>query len=284
MKTGLVLEGGAMRGLFTAGVIDVLLENGIKTDGMIGVSAGATFGCNYKSEQTGRTLRYNVKYCRDKRYCSFYSLLKTGDLYGADFCYRKIPFELDAFDVKAFVENPMEFFVVCTDIEKGKPLYYRYMNSDERDLEYMRASASMPLVSRVVEIDGLKLLDGGMTDSIPLEHFQKLGYDRNIVVLTQPKDYTKLKNKLLFAMKLLLRKYPALIEAMADRHNMYNSQKKYVFEEEKKGNVLVIAPPCKLPVGRTEKNPQKLKEAYSIGRKTAQDKLEEIKSFLEYRL
>lgn len=280
MKTGLVLEGGAMRGLFTAGVIDVLLENNITTDGMTGVSAGATFGCNYKSGQLGRTLRYNTKYCRDKRYCSFTSLLKTGDLYGADFCYRKIPFELDIFDVKAFRESPMEFYVVCTDIEKGEPLYYKLMKSDEHDLEYMRASASMPLASRVVELDGKKLLDGGMTDSIPLKFSQNAGFDKNLVVLTQPRAYVKHKNKLLFAMKILLRKYPALIKAMENRHDMYNAQKKYVFDEEARGNAFVIAPAVPLPVKRTEKNPQKLTEAYRMGRKAAEEKLTEIKSFL----
>jgi predicted patatin/cPLA2 family phospholipase len=173
MKLGIVLEGGAMRGLFTAGVLDVLMENGIVCDGMVGVSAGATFGCNYKSKQIGRTLRYNLKYCRDKRYCSFSSLIKTGDLYGADFCYRQIPNELDIFDTKAFLENPMEFYIVCSDIDSGKPLYYKYEKSDDRDLEYMRASASMPLVSRIVEIDGKRLLDGGMTDSIPLQFSEK---------------------------------------------------------------------------------------------------------------
>ena len=120
MKTGLVLEGGAMRGLFTAGVTDVLMENDITFDGLIGVSAGAAFGCNYKSGQIGRALRYNTEYCNDPRYCSFRSLVKTGDLFGADFCYRQIPCELDKFDMEAFSENPMEFYVVATDIETGK--------------------------------------------------------------------------------------------------------------------------------------------------------------------
>lgn len=281
MKLGLVLEGGAMRGLFTAGVLDVLMENNIICDGMVGVSAGATFGCNYKSKQIGRTLRYNLKYCRDKRYCSFSSLIKTGDLYGADFCYRKIPNELDIFDTKAFLENPMEFYIVCSDIDSGKPLYYKYEKSDDRDLEYMRASASMPLVSGVVEIDGQRLLDGGMTDSIPLEFSEKAGFDKNIVVLTQPRSYVKKKNKLFPVMKLFLHKYKGLVKAMSVRHEMYNSQKKYVFTREKEGLAFVIAPEMPLPAGRIEHDKEKLQQAYDIGRSTALSSLDALRSFIE---
>lgn len=280
MKLGLVLEGGAMRGLFTAGVLDVLMENDIVCDGMIGVSAGATFGCNYKSHQIGRTLRYNLKYCKDKRYCSFLSLVKTGDLFGADFCYRRLPFELDVFDNETFLKNPMEFYIVCTDIDSGKPLYYKYEKGDKRDLEYMRASASMPLVSRVVEIDGLRLLDGGMSDSIPLEFFEKTGYDKNIVVLTQPRVYQKKKNKLFPVIKLMLGKYKGLVKAMETRHEMYNRQKEYVFSREKSGDVFVIAPKTPLPVSRIEHDGEKLRLAYEEGRKTAMENLEKLKEFI----
>jgi len=280
VKTGLVLEGGAMRGLFTAGVIDVFLENGINFDGMIGVSAGATFGCNYKSKQIGRTLRYNVKYCKDKQYCSFASLIKTGDIFNADFCYNKIPFELDVFDTKTFLENPLEFYIVCSDIDSGKPLYYKYEKSDEHDLLYMRASASMPLVSNIVEVDGHRLLDGGMTDSIPLEYFIKQGYDKNVVVLTQPRNYEKKKNKLMPLITLLLRKYKGLVVAMSQRHNVYNRQKQYVFECEKKGSAFVIAPKEKLCVSRLEHDKDKLKSAYDAGRQAALDSLDGIRKFL----
>ena len=283
VKTGLVLEGGAMRGLFTAGVIDVLLEHGITFDGMIGVSAGATFGCNYKSKQIGRTLRYNLKYCKDKRYCSLYSLITTGNLFGADFCYRKIPFELDIFDTQTFLDNPMEFYIVCSDIEKGQPLYYKYENSDEKDLDYMRASASMPLVSKYVETDGLKLLDGGMTDSIPLKYFTDIGYDKCVVVLTQPEDYVKKPSKMMPIIKFILRKFPKLVEAMKNRHSVYNSQKDYVFKCREQGNVLVIAPESKLPAGRLEKNKDKLQQTYDLGRKAALRQLDKIKSFLNHQ-
>ena len=167
-KTGLVMEGGAMRGMFTAGVLDVLLENGIEFDGAIGVSAGATFGCNFKSKQIGRAIRYNKRFCKDWRYCSLRSLITTGDLYGAKFCYDTLPNQLDIFDTETYRANPLKFYCVASDCETGKPVYKELETCDAKDLTWMRASASMPLASKVVEVDGYKLLDGGMTDSIPL--------------------------------------------------------------------------------------------------------------------
>ena len=280
MKKGLVLEGGAMRGLFTAGVIDVMMENGIVFDGAIGVSAGACFGCNYKSGQIGRALRYNLKYCKDKRYCSLYSLITTGNLYGADFCYREIPEELDVFDKEAFKKNPMEFYTVSSDIETGKPVYTLMDTDDKNYLEWIRASASLPLVSRIVEINGGKYMDGGMTDSIPLKKFQKMGYDKNIVVLTQPKNYVKKPNKALTLIKITLKNYPRIIEAIKNRHIVYNRTTDYVKKQEKEGNTLIICPDNPLPVKRTEKNPEKLRFVYNEGRKKAIEMLPVIKEFL----
>ncbi|MBQ7120305.1 MAG: patatin family protein [Oscillospiraceae bacterium] len=281
MKKGLVMEGGAMRGLFTAGVIDVLMENKITFDGAVGVSAGAAFGCNYKSRQLGRALRYNVRFCRDKRYCSLRSLIKTGDLFGADFCYRQIPCELDKFDMEAFSENPMEFYVVATDIETGKPLYWRCTDGGEDDLAYIKASASMPLAANIVEKDGKKLLDGGMSDSVPLKFFESRGYDRNVVILTQPGEYIKGKNKAMPLIKMKYRKYPNLIETMKNRHVEYNKTTEYINKAESEGKVFVIRPPHSLPVGRIEKDPEKLKSAYNIGREEALKKLSALKKFLE---
>ena len=206
--TGLVLEGGAMRGLFTAGVLDVMMENGVWADGVIGVSAGAVFGCNYKSGQIGRTIRYNMRFCRDWRYCSLRSLILTGDLFGAKFCYETLPRELDLFDYDAYAQNPLPFYVVCTDVETGEAVYERCDRSDGEWMEVFRASASMPLASRVVGVRGKKLLDGGIADSIPIRYFESIGYERNIVVLTQPKDFVKKPSHGLPLMKKLMRKYP----------------------------------------------------------------------------
>ncbi len=281
MKKGLVLEGGAMRGMFSAGVIDVLMENGVEFDGIAGVSAGAVFGCNYKSKQIGRTIRYNMKYIKDPRYCSFRSLIKTGDLFGRDFCYNKIPNELDVFDNDTFIKNPVKFYVVATDITTGKAIYKSITSADEEGLTYMRASASMPLVSNPIEIHGKKLLDGGIADSVPLEFFVNKGYEKNLVILTQPKGYIKKKNSLIPLMKLSLRKYPKLINAMANRHILYNEQIKYTEKAEHEGKAFVIRPKEKLPIGRLEKNPETLKAVYDLGRQEAIKNLDKIKEYLK---
>ena len=280
MKTGLVLEGGAMRGMFTAGVLDILMEHNIEVDGVIGVSAGATFGCNYKSKQIGRTIRYNKRFCRDPRYCSFRSLIKTGDLFGAEFCYHTLPETLDLFDNETYEASPMEFHMVCTDVNSGKPVYYKCDKFDHDGLEWIRASASMPLVSRIVEVGGRQMLDGGISDSIPLSYFQSLGYEKNIVVLTQPRNYVKKENKLLPLMKLALKKYPKLLETMKNRHIAYNDTLEYIKQEEKKGSILVLCPKEKLPIGRIEHNPDRLQEVYELGRKIAKEQLLQIKQFL----
>ena len=175
MKKGLVLEGGAMRGLFTAGIIDVMMEAGLEPDGLIGVSAGAAFGCNYKSRQPGRVIRYNTRFAHDKRFCSWQSWWKTGDLYNAQFGYHRIPTELDVFDDVTFNVSPMAFYVVCTDVLTGKAIYKRLDKSNHLTYDWIRASASMPLASKVVELEGQKVLDGGpkksATDGINNSHF-----------------------------------------------------------------------------------------------------------------
>lgn len=280
MKTGLILEGGAMRGMFTAGVMDVMMENGVEFDGAIGVSAGAAFGCNYKTRQIGRVIRYNTRFSRDKRYCGVRCLLRTGDMYSADFAYGEVPLIHDPFDFDTYMNNPMEFYVVCTDIEKGEAVYHRYEGWDDHGFDWIRASASMPLVSRAVEIDGMKLLDGGISDSVPLRYFESIGYDRNIVVLTRPSDYVKKKNGILPLIKAKYRKYPKMVELMADRHNAYNKDIAYITEKEKRGEVLVIRPEAALPIGRVDKDPEKLRAVYEIGRQTAEKLLPEIKRFL----
>ena len=280
MKKGLIMEGGAMRGLFTAGVIDVLMEHGVTFDGAIGVSAGAAFGCNYKSGQIGRVLRYNTRYCRDKRYCSFHSLRMNGNVFSTDFCYGEVPLRRDPFDFAAFDKNPMKFYVVCTDVVTGKPVYHEYTGWADHGFDWIRASASMPLVSQIVEIDGKKLLDGGISDSIPLRYFQSLGYDRNVAVLTQPRGYHKGENKLLPLVRQKYRRYPWLVKAMEERHTMYNNELVDVARAEAAGEVFVIRPERKLPVGRLEKDPGKLQQAYLAGREAARAALPALTAYL----
>ena len=280
MKTGLIMEGGAMRGMFTAGIIDVMMEHGIELDGAIGVSAGAAFGCNYKSRQIGRVIRYNTRFSRDKRYGGWGVWLKTGDFYSRKFCYEDVPLKYDIFDYDAYESNPMEFYVVCTDVETGKAEYHRFDSRHDHGLEWIRASASMPLVSRMVEIDGRKYLDGALADSIPVQFFESIGYDRNMVILTQPLGFQKQQNKLLPLMKLWYRKYPWLVKAIETRHEHYNRTLDYIAGREQEGKLLVLRPHEKLPIDRTEKDPEKLREVYEIGRQAALERIEEITAFL----
>ena len=279
MKKGLVLEGGAMRGLFSAGVIDILMENNLLPDGVIGVSAGAAFGCNIKSKQPGRVIRYNKKLAHDWRYASFRSLLTTGDYFGGEYAYHYMPRHLDYFDVETFNNNPMEFWAVCTNVGTGKAVYKRLMEVDDNCLEYIRASASMPIAARIVTVEGKKLLDGGIADSIPLRFFQEQGYNRNLVVLTQPANYVKEPNKLMPLMRLWLRRHPRIIRALEQRHIMYNNQLEYVRQEEKKPNTLVLRPETALTIGHLSHNPDDMQATYEHGRKVATKHLEEIKAF-----
>ena len=281
MKTGLILEGGAMRGMFTAGVMDVLMEAGIEFDGAIGVSAGACFGVNYKSCQIGRVLRYNTTYTSDKRFGGLRVLLREGNLFSTDFCYDELPNRLDLFDYETYERNPMEFWVVCTDVDTGKPVYHRYEGKHDHGLDWIRASASMPLVSQIVEIDGQKLLDGGMSDSIPLDFFRSIGYERNVLVLTQPEDYRKSENKLIPLMRMKYRKYPAMVDTMARRHLDYNECLDRIAEQEARGEILVIRPKEKLVIGKAEKDPEKIRAIYEQGREAANEALDRIKAFLK---
>lgn len=281
MKKGLVMEGGAMRGMFTAGVTDILMENSIVFDGAVGTSAGAAFGCNYKSRQIGRTIRYNKKYCRDKRFVSFRSLIFTGDLYGRDFSYRKLPDELDPFDYEAFEKNPMEFYTVSTNLGNGKAEYHKCTNGRYEDLDWIRASASMPLMANIVEIDGKKMLDGGVSDSVALRFMEGIGYEKNLVILTQPKGYEKMPNKFLPIIKIKYRKYPEFIEAVKKRHLVYNETIKYIEKREQDGTVFVIRPESSLNIGAAEKNPDELERVYQIGRKVAEKNLEKFKEWFQ---
>ncbi len=281
MKKGLVLEGGAMRGLFTAGIIDVMMEAGVEPDGLIGVSAGAAFGCNYKSRQPGRAIRYNTRFAKDARYSGLKSLLTTGDYFNAQFGYHIVPYQYDLFDVETFEQNPMEFMVVCTDVLTGQAVYHKMDRVDYDELEWLRASASMPLASKVVEVAGHKLLDGGVADSIPLAYFESIGYDRNVVILTQPEGYVKHRTKLMPLMRIGLRRYPEMIQAMDRRYLMYNRELEFVRQAEREGRCLVIRPDEKLPIGHISHDPEEMKRVYQIGREMGDRYIERIKAFYQ---
>ncbi len=278
-KKGLVLEGGAMRGMFTAGILDVMMEHDIRPDGLIGVSAGAAFGCNYKSCQPGRAVRYNMRFARDKRYCSLRSLFSSGDIFNAEFAYHTIPTEYDLFDGTTFEANPMEYHIVCTDVETGKAVYKKCEKSGHMFFDWVRASASMPILSRIVELEGMKLLDGGVADSIPLQYFENIGFCRNLVILTQPDSYVKQPIRLMPVIRWWLRKYPRMIEAMARRHEMYNAQTEYVKQAENEGRCMVIRPISTLPIGHISHDPEEMWRVYTIGREAGMERIKEISEF-----
>lgn len=282
MKKGLILEGGAMRGMFTCGVMDVMMENDIVFDGAVGVSAGAAFGVNYKSKQIGRAIRYNTKFCADRRYGGLYSLLTSGNIYNTDFCYNEVPLKYDLFDFETYQADPMEFFVVCTDVDSGKAVYHKYEGRDDHCFDWIRASASMPVVSQMVEIDGHKYLDGALSDSIPIRFFEREGYDKNVVVLTRPKQYFMKANQMMPLIRAKYRKYPNLVASIEGRHRLYNETLSYISQMERAGKLFVIRPESALPVSRVEKDPKKLRAAYELGRMALLPRVEKLKDYLAH--
>lgn len=281
MKKGLVLEGGAMRGMFTAGILDVFMENDIDFDGAVGVSAGAVFGCNYKSRQIGRSIRYNKKYCTDDRYVSLKSWITTGDLYGAEFSYHTLPKELDVFDTDTFSKSPMEFYVVCTDMLTGRAVYHKCTDGGENDIQWMRASASLPFAARPVEVAGRVLSDGGTSDSIPVKFMEYKGYDKLVVILTRPKGYVKHQTRMMPVMKKVLRRYPKFLSTMSRRYIKYNKTLEYIEQQEKLGRLFVIRPDADLAIGKVCRKPDELERVYQIGREKGLSELERIKKYIE---
>lgn len=280
MKTGIILEGGGLRSLFTAGILDTWMQANIHFDGIIGVSGGALFGCNFKSHQYGRAIRYNVKLKDDPRYMGIRSLIRTGDIVGAEFAYHVVPTEIDVFDDEAFRKDPAPFYVVATDIETGEPYYHQIESFDYEGLEWMRATASMPLVSRPVKLDGHLYLDGGMTDSLPLKAFQQMGYERNVVILTRPRGYRKEASKITSLFRIFCRKYPKIAECMQRRHEAYNQQLDYLLEQEKAGNTMLIFPEKELKIGRTELNEEKMRTVYGQGIEQGKATVDCVKDFI----
>ena len=280
MRTCLVLEGGAKRGIYTAGVLDVLLENNIITDGVIGVSAGAIHGCSYASLQIGRSIRYNMKYGNDYRFMSLKSLILSGNVVDTQFCYHELPEKLDPYDNDTFMKSGIEFYAVCSNLETGQPEYIRCKDMFA-DIDYLRASASLPLASQIVKTGGMKLLDGGITDSIPLQAAENMGFDTNIVVLTRPAGYRKKPSHLKWLINLFYKKYPKFVEAFANRHKMYNSELEYIEQSEQQKKILVIRPSKTIKIKKMEHNLQKVQEMYELGRHDATNMLDEIKNFIK---
>ena len=281
-KVGMVLEGGSMRGIFTTGVLDTMLENNIEIDGIIGVSAGALFGINYFSKQKGRAIRYNKKYLGDKRYISTHSLLTTGNLVNKDFTFYKLTKELDPLDNETFMNSNKDFYITTTNIETGKAEYLKINNVYEQ-LEEFRASSAMPFASEIIEINNKKYLDGGISDSIPLDKCISLGYDKIIVVLTQPLGFQKppLDNKQLKMVKLKYHKYPNLINSMQQRYIKYNNTLEKIIDLENKKVIFVIRPSKKINLDIKNTDPSKLDEIYNMGINDCNKIIDDLKEYLK---
>lgn len=278
-KVGIVLEGGGMRGIYTAGVLDYFMERNFYSDGIIGVSAGACHACSYTSKQIKRSYLINTKYLKDKRYMSFSSLMKTGDFFGAKFIYDTIPNELHLYDYDAHNANKTRLYAVCSNLESGEAEYIECKDIS-KDVEYIRASASLPLLSNIVEIDKMKLLDGGCCDSIPLKQFQKIGYDKNIVILTQCKEYRKGKSRLIPLLKKRYHNYPKFVKALVNRHNEYNACVDEIAKLQGEKAIFVIQPKEEVNISRLEKDVNKLRDLYDKGYNDAKASFDEMKSYL----
>lgn len=281
MKTGLVLEGGAQRAIYTAGVLDVFMENGITFDGVIGVSAGAIHGCSFVSRQHRRSIDYTLAYAGDKNYMSWYSFLTTGNMVNEEFCYHTLPEKLFPFDHKTFEANNTDFYAVCSNLQTGQAEYVKCAKMDKTGLAYLRASASMPFVSRISEIGGKKYLDGGICDSIPLHAFQKMGYERCVVVQTRAAGYQKKPNKLGWLAPLVYRKYPKFAAAIKNRHIMYNNELEQIEQAQKIGAAFVIRPSKNVKIHHMETDKKVLQAVYDLGRGDAIKLLPELKKFLK---
>ncbi len=278
---GLVLEGGGFRGMFTAGVLDVFMERGLAGFSSVwGVSAGALMATSYLSGQLGRSCRINLAFRDDKRYMSTYQLAKTGNIVGTTFLYNEVQNDIDPFDYDAFNANPTRLFATVSDVTFGTPDYVEITSLPEK-MDYVRASASLPVVSRMVKVDGRLLLDGGTTDSVPLERaLREPGCSRAVVVLTQERSYKKGQASLMPAARKLYEDFPYYLQAIESRPERYNAQREYIWEQERAGNAFILAPERPVAVANMEHDGAKLLDLYLQGRSVATQRWAELQAFL----
>lgn len=280
VQAGLVLEGGGMKGIYTAGVLDYFMEKNLYFQNCYGVSAGACHLCSYVSRQPKRAYRVSLNYLKDRNYCSLSSLLTSGDLFNVKMCYDTIPNRLDPYDYKAAAKYEGNAYAVATNIRTGKAEYLP-MKEMHRDIINVRASASLPLVSRIVEINGEPYLDGGMADSVPIRHAIEDGNVKNVVVLTKEVGYIRQPASNLGLIKLRYKKFPRLYELMADRHNAYNETLRFLEEEVAAGRAFVIRPKEANDIGRIEKDRAKLENLYQLGYEDAKECYQALMQFLQ---
>ncbi|MEF9876517.1 MAG: patatin family protein [Gordonibacter sp.] len=276
----LVLEGGAMRGQFTAGVLDYFMENRLFCERVIGVSAGALCGYNYVAGDLGRSCYLNVKYSDDWRYLSMRSFAYTGNACGREFVFDEIPNHLEPFNYEAFNTSPLTLVAVSSDLETGEADYHEFTDA-LADLPYLISSSSMPLVSQVVEIDGKHLLDGGTCDSVPVLYSLLTGAEKHIVVLTQAADYVKGAEKLMVLMRQRYGDHPYYVDRLQHRHFEYNRTYRALSRLHDEGRIFLIRPPEPVAISNMEKDPAKLMALYEQGYAEAMRLWPALQSYLE---
>ncbi|MCH4184375.1 MAG: patatin family protein [Eggerthellaceae bacterium] len=265
----LILEGGAMRGLFTAGVLDVFMERHLCAQHVIGTSAGGLTGLNYVAGDHGRSCYLNTKYCTDWHYLSMKSFVHTGNALGIDLMFDKIPNELDPMDYNAFFNSPMILTTVASNLDIGEADYHTYQGVAE-ELPYLVATASVPLVSKIVTVDDMHLLDGGVCDSVPLMFSLMCGAHKQVIILTQHDGYVKRPNKLMALASTKYSDYPYFVERMAHRHFEYNRIYRRIKRMQAAGDIFVIRPARPVTISSMESDPHKLMDLYNEGRKQAE--------------
>ena len=280
MKTGLVLEGGALRAIFSSGVCDGLLEGGILADYVIGVSAGIAYGVSYVSRQPRRNLEVVTRYAPDKRYMGLHNLTdkENRSYFGREFGFSTIPNELVPFDYDTFAAFPGEVEAVVTNLNTGKADYLAVPRRDPEAV-VLQASCAMPLLFPTFEINGQPYLDGGIGDAIPWQRALNK-CDRVVVVLTRPRSYRRRPDRMMQLIRRRYRGYPNFVQAMENRAEVYNRDRAELFRAEREGKLLVIAPKSTLGVARTERDTEKLRLLWAEGYQTAVDRMEEIRDYL----
>lgn len=267
-SSGLILEGGGMRGVFTCGVLDNLMDRDIRFPYTIGVSAGACNGLSYMSRQRGRAKYSNIDLLDKYKYISIKRLLTQGNIMDFELLFHKFPEEIIPYDYDAYARCSERYEMVTTNCITGKACYYEEKNDPKRIIDIVKASSSLPFVCPITEVDGIPMLDGGIADSIPLLRARELGYDKNVVVLTRNKGYRK-SSKSSTIPPFIYRKYPLLRKAIAARNSLYNRQVDLIETLEEKGELTVIRPELPIEVGRIERNTSKLLDLYHQGYKLA---------------
>lgn len=279
MKTGLVLEGGGMRGIYTCGVLDIMMDKGFEPDVLCGTSAGALFGVNLPSKQRGRAFNYNFRYCDNPNYVSLRSLIRTGNMVNVDFSYRRIPLELAPFDEAAYEASKTKVFATVTNVRTGKA-EYKQIDNCLKQVDWLRASGTLPFISHHVHIGDNEYLDGGLVDNIPLDKAFEEGCDKVIVVLTRPIEF-RLNEHMYWLSKIFYPREKNLQQALRVRSSNYNKRMQQVRHLREEGKIFVFSPETLLPVRRLERNPLHLKQVYHLGLRDATRQWDKLEAYLQ---